>query len=94
MKKVFYIVCIAFMTNACEKNIIDGSNYQTAPERLFRSYINSFVKCEKLDVSYSAGLEINDEKKYLLRIIQNGTVYGQTLLHMNFFPLPMVLLCL
>jgi hypothetical protein len=61
MKKIFYIVWIAFLANACEKkNIISGV---TAPERLFRSYIHTFTKCEKLDVSYLAGLEVNDEKK-------------------------------
>lgn len=61
MKKIFYIVCIVFLANACEKkNIINGP---TAPERLFRSYIHSFMKCENLDVSYLAGLEVNEEKK-------------------------------
>jgi hypothetical protein len=37
--------------NACEKNIIDAPNRDMAPERLFRSYINHFVKCGKLDIT-------------------------------------------
>jgi hypothetical protein len=66
MKKVFvYIALIVMMMNACEKdeNIIGPG---LAPERLFRSYIKTFVKCEKLEASYLAGLEINDEKRIFI----------------------------
>jgi hypothetical protein len=68
MKKVFYMVCIAFimMINACENNIIDEPDRNVASERLFRSYINTFVECKKLNVSYLAGLEINEEKKIFI----------------------------
>jgi hypothetical protein len=64
-----------YLVAACEKNIIDEPNRDVAPERLFRSYINSFVKCEKLDVSYLAGLEINEEKRIF---IPNNTKWNST----------------
>jgi hypothetical protein len=49
--------------NACEKNISDDNNRNIVPEKLFKSYINTFVKCESLDAGYLAGLEIDTVKK-------------------------------
>jgi hypothetical protein len=64
--KLFLLAAMLFGMIACSNEVNDVPNRDVASERLFRSYISHFAKCEKLDVSYIAGVEINEEKRIFL----------------------------
>jgi hypothetical protein len=65
MKKIFLAVCIIFGLSACGKDVNQNNpdDFALAQFTIFKSYIETFVKCQVMEVQSVVGEQIDETKK-------------------------------